>query len=277
MRIVAQANLAGGSSQVYVNSVSYNGTLTTVVAYAGSFIATWSGTTGTAAFTFVNDIATGEGFVNAPTTIATGGAVSFPINQTTFGLPGQGQGWACGFWTGNVFATASGGTLANVNTADYGANVFMTAGTFGLNRWGYQFNDVSTTSNGGGGTMNQQIGVLVARENNDLTFDPCYGATQNVGILNASTEFAPSQSPMTTVAVASNGVSISTGLFVGSGGPPLTGGTGTLNVASTAGFPSTGTIKLNAGGGIAGGGLAVFYGDELVLFEGTDGFDDGGA
>lgn len=223
-------------SNSVLTNLTYDGTKTNCTAYvAGTFTpSSFTGTTGTYTITFTADISTGESFVSAPTTIANTAAVQFPTNPSNFLKPGQGQGWATGYWSGPVFGASNGGTLSNIQVADFLSELFLTTGTSAVTRWGYLFDDVaSLPTQGGGGTLATQIGMYLAHVNSDLSTDQAYGATTNVGIFNQSTEYGPTMTPQTTLTAAAV---VNSGAFLG--------GTGSLTVSSTNGFPSIGTVKI---------------------------------
>ena len=307
--IPARAKLVGPGvpANAAISSVYYDGSNTVVGAYIQNTFtpANFTGSTGNQTLKVIPDIYSAEGFVNFPSIIADGGPVSYPLVGTTFAKPGQNQGWSNGYWCGSVFGVINGGTLSNVNIADYGAEAFLGVGTSALLRYGYYFDDTQTLqSSGTGGTLATQLGLAVGHLNPDLTWDTLYGATTNVGILNASTTFEPSQPPTTTVASLSgfdpttiatvavtatttgtntnititaagtwltgqkvwlsgfsNGITAQQ-YTIGTGGlgsfvVPVTGtvtatGTGNVNglipVASTTGFPATGSLKIGCGG-----------------------------
>jgi hypothetical protein len=188
---------------VYVISVQYDGTTTSTINTAGQALANANFTstnTTTATLTFTANITTGEGWVHTPVTY-TSSPGSFPLNAQSFAAPGQGQGWNLSYWAGPVFGTSLGGSLLNVNSINYESNTFVSTGVTANQVWGYLAADaISNLSASSNGTVLKQIGMAVGHINNDNTLDPYYGAYTNVGVVNASTEFTPSQTAMTTVA-----------------------------------------------------------------------------
>jgi hypothetical protein len=216
---------AGLPTNTQVNQFYYDGTNTCVVAYnAQTFTpSNFTGTTGSYTLSFTAAIVDAEQCVMAGTVYTTAGAaVSFPINSPTFAAPGQGQGWHVGFWDGPGYQGQSGGTLSNINVVDFVAMTFFGAGATGLQRIGYLCGDVQTLAPGAA-TLATQLGVVIGQmQPNASTIYPLVGGGVNIGLLNASNTAYPASPPFTTIV---------SGL-----------GTGTVIVASTAGFFPTGSF-----------------------------------
>ena len=194
-----------------VNAVYYNaGTNTsTIISYiAGTFLpANWLGTTGgaqTAIFTAM--FAAGEGLVHVPISLVEGVTTSFPLNQSPFAAPGQGQGWTTGYWAGPVFGALDNGMFLNINNINFNSLLFDVNYGSVHRHWDYLANDPSSGPTSGQivGNVQQHIGMQIGHLNGDNSLDPWYGSQQNIGVVNASTEYVPGQSAITQTTTGSS-------------------------------------------------------------------------
>lgn len=285
---------AGVPATAQVNQVYYDGTNTTIIAYnAATFTpSNFTGTTGSYTLTFTPFIADPEQVVMAPTITTTPGAVtSFPINVSTFAAPGQGQGWHLGYWDGPIYQPAGGGSISNINVANYLAYTFMGAGASGLQRIAYLAGDVI----GAPASFANNFGLMIGQlQPNASTLYPLVGGSANYGLVNASSTAYPSPPPFTTVTSGPAPPSI-TGItstsstftvtfssahglsagntFTLSGFTP-SGYNGTWTVASAIGTTGTGgtytvTVNSTAALGAGSGGTAAYLTGYLLENAGT--------
>ena len=133
-------------------------------------------------------------------------------------------------------APVSAGTVSNLNLSNYTATSTLGRGATGA--WRIGFNAMDITVDTPFNQITTQIGVLAGQiQPNASNIYPLTGAVNNVGILNASTSAKPSAPPMCLVTSWNSGTSV---LTVNC--PTLPSGTN-----STGGFPTSGTLTINAG------------------------------
>lgn len=199
--------VSGVPTNSYIGEIYYDGTNTNLVAYVAGTgaAANFTGSTGSYALTYPPDIAPGEAMVNASTTYVNGADVSFPVNSSGFAAPGQGQGWYLGYWDGPNFAAENGGSLANVNIANFVANAYTSPGVSGLLRLGLLVGDIlalvgDVLAGGSPGSIENNYGVVIGQiQPNAETLLPHVGGATNVGLINAGATATPSGTPFATV------------------------------------------------------------------------------
>jgi hypothetical protein len=217
------------------------------------------------------NLASPEGFVNAPNVVANAAACLYPAPSNNFNQPGQGQGWDIGFWDGVNHYINGAGTLGGVQTVSFVSTSFMIGATGPL-RLGFYAAD---STNSFSGKYTTFVGFLAGRfpginnpdTNGNLLVLPYSADTNSVGIMNASSTVFPTQGVQTTTStVVANVTAVSaatwtlasvTGISTAGGTiyAQTTTGLATFNFTGVSGSTITGVTYVSGTGAIASGNL----------------------
>ncbi len=139
----------------------------------------------------VTPLVNAEGYVNVPTVEANNAAISFVKNNSSDNIPGSGQGWGIGYWDGQVYQGVGTGTITGIESVSFYSTGVFNSGASGFQHVGVMIDDAGLSSSGS--SLDMKIGLAIGKlQDNGISYLPYSAATNNIGLLNASTtSFTP--------------------------------------------------------------------------------------